>query len=91
MGLAIGLSRLPAIVAQAERSPSLADAIEAHLTSLVERRNIGPQIVEFWADPENQEVPTWQDHRDINEVMLATALAEAYPDIAGASAAAQRE
>ncbi len=91
LGLAIGLSRLPAIVAQAERSPSLADAIEAHLTSLVERRNIGPQIVEFWADPENQEVPTWQDHRDINEVMLATALAEAYPDIAGASAAAQRE
>jgi hypothetical protein len=91
LGLAIGLSTLPAIAAQAERSPSLADAIEPHLTSLMERRSIGAQVVEFWSDPEHQEVSSWQDHRDINEVMLATALAEAYPDTAGASGAAQGE
>ena len=84
LGLAIGLSALPTIAAQVERSPSLAATIEPHLTSLMERRIVGTQIVEFWSDPENHEVPTWQDHRDINEVMLVTALADAYPDTAGA-------
>ena len=91
LGLAIGLSTLPAIAAQAERSPSLAEAIEPQLTSLMERRNIGAQVVEFWADPEHQEFPTWQDHRDINEVMLARALAGAYPDTAGATGVARSE
>ena len=89
LGLAVGLSTLPAIAAQAERSPSLRSVIEPHLTSLMELRNIGPQVVEFWADPEHQAVPTWQDHRDINEVMLATALAGAYRDTAGASGVAR--
>ena len=91
LGLAIGLSTLPAIAAQADRSPSLAGAIEPHLTILMKHRNIGAQVVEFWSDPEHHEVPTWRDHRDINEVMLATALAEAYPDTAGANGPAHRE
>jgi hypothetical protein len=91
LGLAIGLSMLPAINAQAERSPSLAAAIEPHLTTLMERRSIGPEVVEFWSDSEHQEASMWQDHRDINEVMLATALAEAYPDTAGATGVARSE
>jgi hypothetical protein len=91
LGLAIGLSTLPEIVAQAERSSGLAKAIEPQLTSLMERRNIGARVVAFWSDPEHQEVPTWRDHRDINEVMLATALAEAYLDPGGASRAPQSE
>jgi hypothetical protein len=82
---------LPAINAQAERSPSLAAAIEPHLTTLMERRSIGPEVVEFWSDSEHQEASMWQDHRDINEVMLATALAEAYPDTAGATGVARSE
>jgi hypothetical protein len=91
LGLAIGLSMLPAINAQAERSPSLAAAIEPHLTTLMERRSIGSEVVEFWSDSEHQEASMWQDHRDINEVMLATALAEAYPDTAGATGVARSE
>jgi hypothetical protein len=91
LGLAIGLSTLPTIAAQAKRSPRLARAIEPPLTSLMARRHIGEQILEFWSDPEHQEVPTWQHHRDINEVMLATALTGAYPDTAGAIGAAQRK
>ena len=37
----------------------------------------GAQIVEFWSEHRHRQSPTWQDHRDINEVMLATALLKA--------------
>ena len=30
-------------------------------------------IENFWSDPANQ-TDTWNEHRDINEVMLATSL-----------------
>ena len=32
-------------------------------------------LVTFWRDPAHQDTPTWAEHRDINEVMLATGLA----------------
>ncbi len=32
-------------------------------------------IEEFWLDPSHQHAETWTEHRDINEIMLATALA----------------
>ena len=80
LGLAIGLSTLPAIAAEAKGSPSLAQAVEPHLGSLLERRAVGSTIVAFWSEPRHQEVSTWSDHRGINEVMLATALAEAFSD-----------
>jgi hypothetical protein len=32
-------------------------------------------IETFWRDPANQRSDTWAEHRDINEVMLATSLA----------------
>jgi hypothetical protein len=31
-------------------------------------------IVSSWLDPEHQRVRSWSEHRDINEVMLATSL-----------------
>ena len=36
---------------------------------------LGQHIENFWRDPENQHSETWTEHRDINEVMLATSLA----------------
>lgn len=39
---------------------------------------VGAAIESFWLRPQHQQVPTWQEHRDINEVMLATSLA---PDV----------
>jgi hypothetical protein len=33
------------------------------------------EIVAFWCEPANRRVATWCEHEDINEVMLATALA----------------
>ena len=36
---------------------------------------IGEEIISFWSDEKNQKSHTWQEHIDINTVMLATALA----------------
>ena len=32
------------------------------------------KIETFWRDPDNRRSDTWTEHRDINEVMLATSL-----------------
>ena len=78
LGLAIGLQTLPGIAAAAERSPELREAVAPHLASLRAHADAGERIVGFWSDPSNRQVSTWRDHRDINEVMLATALLDAY-------------
>jgi hypothetical protein len=57
----------------------------------MEHRSLASQLVVFWSDPERHAIPSWQDHRDINEVMLATALTEAYPDTSGANGPDHRE
>ena len=36
---------------------------------------LAAEIEAFWCDPRNREAATWTAHRDINEVMLAAALA----------------
>ena len=36
---------------------------------------LGEEIIAFWSDEEHQKNSTWQEHEDINTVMLATALA----------------
>lgn len=78
LGLAIGLNALPAIAEAADASPSLTRAVGPHLERLSEARPVGEGIVTFWTDPRRQQAPTWTDHRDINDVMLATALLDAY-------------
>jgi hypothetical protein len=59
LGLAIGLAR----------AEQLGDA---RLEAFAELRTI---INRFWALPEHQARAGWRDHRNINEVMLATSLA----------------
>jgi len=49
-----------------------------HLRELQRSADIGSRIVSFWSEPQNQRAATWSEHRDINEVMLATALLDAY-------------
>ena len=36
---------------------------------------LAENIETFWLEPANRESGTWQEHRDINMVMLATSLA----------------
>jgi hypothetical protein len=38
---------------------------------------LGSEIKSFWLDPEHRETHLWAEHRDINEVMLATSLVPA--------------
>lgn len=73
LGLAIGLSAVVAL-RQAGTVPA-GSALERTLQRLSEHESLGETIVSFWLDPMHQRAPSWTDHRDINEVMLATSLA----------------
>lgn len=77
LGLAIGLQALPALSEAADTSESLKHAMAPHLAELPGTADIGNRILAFWSDPKNRRAATWIEHRDINEVMLATALLDA--------------
>ena len=76
LGLAIGLQavlRLARAVEQGE--VDLGRGARTRLAALVDQVRLGDEIEAFWRRPENQRTATWTEHRDINEVMLATRLA----------------
>ncbi len=68
LGLAIGLAGLPAIAAS-----SLAG--DPALQDLRRYRELGEAIVGYWCRADHRLASSWLEHRDINEVMLATSLA----------------
>ena len=72
LGLAIGLHAVAAM-----RQQSTGD--REHPRTVLERLGaydqVSETIIAFWLEPEHQRASTWTEHRDINEVMLATALA----------------
>jgi hypothetical protein len=70
LGLAIGLKAVASIQERTSGDPTLFDDLEF----LRARQPLGETIVSFWLDPTHQEGRSWSDHRDINEVMLATTL-----------------
>jgi hypothetical protein len=47
----------------------------ARLQALSEYVSLRDEIESFWRDPEHRGTAAWFEHRDINEVMLATSLA----------------
>jgi hypothetical protein len=67
LGLAIGLSAIDLIRKEVEE-------VRARIQGLAPYADLGSAIVAFWLDPEHQRARTWSEHRDINEVMLATSL-----------------
>lgn len=74
LGLAIGLhavGRLRQAVEKDGGRPELRPKIE----DLTRYLPLGAEIESFWLDPQHQRAPSWTEHRDINEVMLATSLA----------------
>jgi hypothetical protein len=79
LGLAIGLAASElldhALLAVSSR-PGFGP-IRHRLKSLTVFFPLGQAIEAFWLEPANREAPTWSEHRDINEVMLATRLAPA--------------
>ena len=77
LGLAIGLSTIELFQKATEdgRRSVFANAeLRARIQSLVPYLTLRSAIVSFWSDAEHQQPRTWAEHRDINEVMLATSL-----------------
>lgn len=91
LGLAIGLRAVPELRALAERAPSRCGGpeIDALLAALGAYEPLADAIVATWLLPARWREPTWLEHRDINEVMLATGLLpEGYLAIGGAAGGA---
>jgi hypothetical protein len=77
LGLVIGLSALGPIGRLAERGLPASrerDRLRVRLEALAPYTLLGDAIASFWRDPGVRETRLWSEHRDINEVMLATAL-----------------
>ena len=78
LGLAIGLhalERLQQAVEQGEQPTPANPRLRARLQELVQFLPLREAIETIWLDPANRQSDTWREHRDINEVMLATSLA----------------
>ncbi len=75
LGLAIGLHAVEHMwrVAEQDRSTTR-PGVAAQFEALMRYVPLGEQIESFWRDPKHQRVNPWSEHRDINEVMLATCL-----------------
>jgi hypothetical protein len=80
LGLAIGLSAIELIEKETgteHRHFSRSAEVHERIKALTPYVALGPAIKSFWLDPEHRETRTWSEHRDINEVMLATSLVPA--------------
>ena len=78
LGLAIGLhalERMQQSVEQGEQPTQADPKLLARLQELKAYLPLREAIEDFWRDPANRQGETWNEHRDINEVMLATGLA----------------
>jgi hypothetical protein len=92
LGLTIGLQALDIVrttielergrFAQRAGLDNLLDALAAYVP-------LGAALESFWVDKEHHQTSLWTEHRDINEVMLATSLvAEGFLSLKALSAAA---
>ena len=74
LGLAIGL-RSVSTIARHTRSYQASSAVRAAIEKIGEHASLGDEIVAFWLTEAQRRQKNWRDHQDINDVMLATALA----------------
>jgi hypothetical protein len=80
LGLAIGLSAVELIERETEtqhRQFSRRAEVQERIKELTPYVTLGSEITSFWLDPEHRDTRTWLEHRDINDVMLATSLVPA--------------
>jgi hypothetical protein len=78
LGLAIGLHAVELMWQAADKKAqnfSTSPGFRTRLKALNQYAPLHNQIESFWRDPEHRQASTWVEHRDINEVMLATSLA----------------
>lgn len=77
LGLSLGLRAVELVRGwQREQPRAFArdPALPTVLTALVPYAELRPLLESFWLDREHHTPPSWQQHRDINEVMLASSL-----------------
>ena len=77
LGLAIGLQAAERMwhADEGDKTGSAArSGVHARLRALRQYAPLGHNIISFWRDPQHRQASTWSEHRDINEVMLATTL-----------------
>ncbi len=78
LGLAIGLHATELMwqtaIKEAKQSP-ISTEVRTQLQALTKYTHLRNEIEIFWRNPEHRRASTWSEHRDINEVMLATSLA----------------
>jgi hypothetical protein len=77
LGLAIGLHAVRLMGEAVNRDPtqsSMTTGERLLLRKLMQYMPVGEKIESFWRTPEHRRSLTWSEHRDINEVMLATSL-----------------
>jgi hypothetical protein len=77
LGLAIGLQAVRLMEEAASHGPvrsPATDAVRPRLRGLMRHMPVGERIESFWRDPEHRRSLAWSEHRDINDVMLATSL-----------------
>jgi hypothetical protein len=78
LGLVIGLAAVERLwAASPANHPGRESSERAQLQALRDYGHLGEKILSYWRDPAHRNTETWHEHRDINEVMLATALAPA--------------
>ena len=70
LGLAIGLHAVERLWAEIEQP-----RVRSWVEPLFRHAPMLGRIEAFWLEPAHRAVETWSEHRDINEVMLATSLA----------------
>ena len=77
LGLSIGLravGRLRQALEEETASPLRSEQMHAAASVLSGYLSLADRIEAFWLEPASQAVDTWDGHRDINGVMLATSL-----------------
>jgi hypothetical protein len=78
LGLSIGLQALAKMQKRLQQVSNWdfqnKDQLEKLLKNLVSVSDLHNVIDSFWLDQTHQAVNTWQEHKDINQVMLATSL-----------------
>jgi hypothetical protein len=77
LGLAIGISAIERLRREAEedrRDVFPGNELHARIQVFLPHAALGSAIVSFWLDPDHRQVPSWSEHLDINDVMLATSL-----------------
>lgn len=77
LGLSIGLAAVSALTERVEadkaRYPEASD-VRMLLKEIGRHAPLRAEIEAFWLRPENRETTLWLEHRNINDVMLATSL-----------------